>query len=665
MRIGLFSDTYPPNINGVANSTYILRNELVRQGHEVYVVTTYAGMGPAKWNEDHTILQLAGPELKFLYGYVATSPFHYIGFEEVKKLNLDIIHAQTEFGVGLFARICAKNLKIPLVSTYHTTYEDYTHYVNFINSRAVDAIAKKGIAKVSRLYGDFSMEVIAPSEKTKEMLLGYHIRREINVIPTGLEFAQFDPTKEDKEKTKQIRAEYGFHLEDRMVVYVGRLAEEKALDLVIRGFAQALKQGTQIRLLIVGGGPDLESLEKLTKDLGIADSVKLSGPKPATEIADYYRSADAFISASLTETQGMTFIEALASGLPLFARKDDVLNNLLIPEKTGWFFSDENSLAELLQQFTEIPSSRLEEMKKDCLKVVEPFSAKTFGTRVLEVYRNTIEEYHHQYEIIDVQVKDSTVQVYLMSNEKEELRLQVSLDDYYNMGMRRGGVITSKALEDLKEREKAAVAYQRCLRKLAVKDRSRKEIYDWLTMNTECDIATINTIVSKLEDKGYINDERLCASQIAIMRTGLSGRERIIRVLKKRGLPYEMIVEKLDQRPDDEQIAALRYAEKLQNTHKSDSVKKTKSYIRSRMIQQGYAPGLSDQIIDNLDFSANESREEDNLHKCALKAKRKYSRNFSGSELRNRIFRYCAMQGYDYEDIYAALDEMEWNDDEN
>ena len=163
MRIALFTDTYPPQINGVAASTSILRNELEKHGHDVVVVTTYKGSGKHKWDDDHKVLRLAGVQLKFLYGYVMTSPFHVSALEEIRKLNLDVIHAQTEFGVGLFARICAKQLQIPLVSTYHTTYEDYTHYVNFINSRKVDEIAKVGVAKLSRLYGDSSIEVIAPS----------------------------------------------------------------------------------------------------------------------------------------------------------------------------------------------------------------------------------------------------------------------------------------------------------------------------------------------------------------------------------------------------------------------------------------------------------------------------------------------------------------------
>ncbi|MGM9941872.1 MAG: glycosyltransferase [Bulleidia sp.] len=661
MRIGLFTDTYPPYINGVANSTHILRNELVKMGHEVYVVTTYHGIGQHKWNEDHTILQLAGPELKFLYGYVATSPIHLKAQEEVKKLNLDIIHAQTEFGVGIFARICARLMKIPLVSTYHTTYEDYTHYINFINSRTVDNIAKLAVAKLSRLYGDSSMAVIAPSQKTKDMLLGYHVRREISVIPTGLVLDQFSPSHNNPQFTRQLRDQYHVQDDERLIIYVGRLAEEKALDLVIRGFHRAVEQGVKVKLLIVGGGPDFDSLQNLAKEMHCEDHIFLAGPQPAETIADYYRSADAFISASLTETQGMTFIEALASGLPLFARRDEVLENLLYDNRTGWYFTDEDDLCEKLKQFMELTDDTLAAMKQTCIDTVQPYSSDVFGKRVEAVYLKTIEEYRHQYRIDNIRMKDTLVQLYLISNQDEELRLSVSLDDFYEMGMQRDGYLTASQIEELRIREEAALAYQKCIRKLAVKDRTCKEIYDYLTKETNCDINTVNGIVDKLEEQGFLNDTRLCEHQIEFMKKAGLGHDRIVRNLKKRGIPYEMIEECLSGRMDDERENAEKYARKLQLTHRHDSLRKTKEYIRSRMITQGFSSDLAKEVVDNMDFSENLLQEDDNLRRYVLKTYRRLEHKYKGAELRNRIFRACVKQGYQHEDITAVLDELELN----
>lgn len=664
MRIGLFTDTYPPYINGVANSTYILRNELIARGHEVFVVTTYHGHGTHKWNEDHTVLQLAGPELKFLYGYVATSPFHMMAIEEVRKMKLDIIHAQTEFGVGIFARICAKTMKIPLVSTYHTTYEDYTHYVNFINSRTVDTIAKKAVAKLSRLYGDSSMAVIAPSQKTKDMLIGYHVRREITVIPTGLRLDQFSPEHLNADFRRQLREQYHVKDDEKLIIYVGRLAEEKALDLVIRGFDKAIKENAKVKLLIVGGGPDFDSLTELADSLGLAESVFLCGPQPSESVSDYYRSADAFISASLSETQGMTFIEALAAGLPLFARKDEVLEKLLLEDKTGWYFRDEDDLADTLKRFGEMGQEELDAMKDDCLSVVVPYSSSVFGEKVEKVYEKTIEEYHHQFRIDSIKIKDTLVQLYLISNQNEELRLSVSMDDFYEMGMQRDGYLTSSQIEELEIREEAALAYQKCIRRLAVKDRTCKEIYDWLTKETGCEINVINGIVEKLEEQGLLNDERLCIHQIEVMKASGYGHDKIVRNLKKRGIPYEMIEENMESRMDDEEERASKLARKLQFTHHGDSMRKTKEYIKNRLIQQGFSSSLSKDVVEELDFSGNMLLEDDNLRKYALKAYHRYEKKYHGTELRNRVYRACINQGYGYELVTAVLDEMEFIDDE-
>ena len=663
MKIGLFSDTFPPEINGVATSTRILRDALLKHGHEVYVITTYNGDGSEKWDDDGMILRLPGMELKFLYGYVMTSPFHAHAIDEIRKLELDLIHVQTEFGVGIFARLVARQLKIPLVSTYHTTYEDYTHYVNFIHSKTIDALAKKGVAKLSKMYGDSSMQVIAPSVKTKKMLEGYHIRREIDVIPTGLELDRFDPEGFTEENRKDVLSSFGISPDSRVIVYVGRLAQEKALDIVVNGFADAIRQGADVHLLIVGGGPDEERLKKMTEKLQMEDRIHVVGPRDASLVPSIYKSCDAFVSASLSETQGMTFIEALASGLPLFARRDDVLTDLLIPEKTGWFFEDAADLAVKVKEFLKIPRQDVKAMREDCMEVVKKYSSDAFCESVLKVYERAIEQYRHQFSITDVRVRDSVVQVYLISNKKEELRLKISMDDYSNYGLRQGGVITLNSVRELQEKEKAVSAYQGCIRRITYKDRTRRQIYDWLTKKTECNIETINDIVSQLEEKGYIDDRRYCREKIASMKASLKGGDRIIRELVRDGIPMDLATEILAEEPDDENTEnAVRLAEKTISSHKGISSRKMNAVIRKKLIENGYSSETADEVFEQIDLSDVRLREADSLQKCASKAKKRYERKYTGTELRNHVFRYCAAQGFEVEKIYAVLDGMEWKE---
>lgn len=174
MRIGLFADTYTPEINGVVSSIVTLQEGLQELGHEVFVITTHAKLISTKF--ENNVLRLPGIEIKSLYGYVLTTPAHFSAFNIVKSMNLDVIHVHTEFGVGIFGHIMGSMLKLPIVSTYHTTYEDYTHYVNIFNSKTIESLAKKTVMKLSRLYGSHCMAIISPSDKTKEMLERYQIQ---------------------------------------------------------------------------------------------------------------------------------------------------------------------------------------------------------------------------------------------------------------------------------------------------------------------------------------------------------------------------------------------------------------------------------------------------------------------------------------------------------
>ena len=256
MRIGIFTDTYLPDINGVVSSIELTKKGLEKLGHEVFIFATYKGL---KIKREGNLILLPGVEIKKFYGYKIAQPIHLLLIDEIKELNLDIIHAQTEFGVGTFASIVASTLNIPLIRTYHTTYEDYTHYLNFLNSKTIDEALKVVVAKLSKLYGDNCSMVIVPSNKTKQMLLRYEIKTPIEVIPTGLTLDIGDNySLQEIEKLKQ-KYKKDF---DKLLLFVGRIAKEKALDLLLDGFVKVKKENLKIKLLIIGDGPELDELKQ-------------------------------------------------------------------------------------------------------------------------------------------------------------------------------------------------------------------------------------------------------------------------------------------------------------------------------------------------------------------------------------------------------------------
>lgn len=656
MRIGLFTDTYLPEINGVASSVKILETALINMGHDVFVITTKNDFKEIEM--EGNILRLPGIELPFLYGYVLSTPFQINAYNIIKSLNLDIIHAHTEFSIGIFARIISKLLDIPLVSTYHTTYEDYTHYINFVNSKSVDNFAKKMVARLSKLYGDSSVEVISPSIKTKEMLIGYDIRSDIHVIPTGLDLDRF--YNYDENEVIRIRKEFNIN-DELFVIYLGRIAEEKNIELVLKSFELLKKDNIKTKFVIVGAGPGIDDLKKICKTLDIEDIVIFAGKKSGNEVSNYYHSADIFVSASLSETQGLTFIEALASSLPIFAMDKNVLSEVLYDGVNGFYFDDENDLKEKIKEYIKLENK--EELKKNAKESIVKFDSIKFGQEVYSVYLSAIKKYKEMYMIDDIKIINEHVSLFILSPNNEENKVNVSFDTYSTIGIRKGFKISENMYNDLLEEEKRIKAYNSCIKKLAIKDRTKKEIYDFITKNFELDIKSINDIVDRLESKGYIDDYRYANNKISTMKISLFGRNKIIKYLKSKGISYEIIEECLNNSEDDELFNALGYADKYKNSIKNVSIRMKKQKIFNKLIMQGYSTSVAKEAIDHLNLVSDDTLEIENLKKAAIKAKKRYEKTYSGTKLRNSIFRNLYNQGYRSEDIYSVLDEMEWSDE--
>ena len=666
MNIGLFTDTYSPEINGVVSSIVTLKTELEKHGHTVYVITTHSSLLEVEYKD--RILRLPGIELKQLYGYIMTSPIHFTCLNKIKEMKLDVIHAHTEFGVGIFARIVSRYLSIPLVSTYHTTYEDYTHYVNVFHLDPVEKAAKKAVSSLSKMYGDSSVEVISPSYKTKEMLLGYGVKRNIHVIPTGLDVQRFDQSLKDEHQVRLIRKEFGLKDTDLVVLFVGRLAKEKAVDLVIDGFKEISLSGRDdIHFLIVGDGPERSELEAQTSSLGLNHLVHFAGKKMPSEVPQFYHAADVFVSASTTETQGLTFIEALASKLPVFARPDDVLEELVIENETGFLFQDANEFSRKMIDYQELSSDEKERIISNTFRRVEPYDSRIFYQKIMEVYESAVQTYQEYVRVAAVSSKQDDVELKLASSQKE-IKVVLSLDMYMSMNLRLNSVVDPEMLKEILDHQEKVKVYQSALRKLAVKDRTRKEMHDWLSQKAELDSDSVEDIMKRLEEKGYIDDRKYAQSAIVSMKAALIGERRIFHDLKAKGISSELLEEILKEMHEDEhELAnAMRYALKIQNQLKDKSLRKVKLLISQKLYSQGFAQDIAEMVMNSLSFDDEISEQRSVLRNLASKAKKRYEKKYHGVELRNRVFRYCSSQGFEIEDIYLVLSEMEWeNHDEN
>lgn len=660
MIIGLFSDTYTPEINGVVSSIVTLQQGLEAAGHTVYIITTHSSLMHISY--ENRVLRLPGIELKQIYGYVLSSPLHIRAYGVIKEMNLDIIHAHTEFGIGIFARVVSRLLHLPLVITYHTTYEDYTHYVNVFNSKAFEKVARKTVSQLSRVYIDTSDAIISPSSKTKTMLLGYGVKKDIHVVPTGLDLERFNPNHSSPQDIMALRSKLQIQEGRHIILYVGRIAREKSIDLVIQGFSKIDQNACPSHLIIVGGGPEEENLKKLAKELSISQLVSFVGKKPALEVPIYYHAAEAFVSASLTETQGMTFVEAFASHCPVFARPDDVLKELIREEETGYFFDTADMFAQKVQRHFELPESERNLMRQRVAHDAAPYERKNFIEKVMSVYRKALEDVNESMTLKSVLHNNDVVECAFIGRGERELTILVGAETFVKKGLRKGNTVNKSTIDELMSDEQFVKAYQACIRKLATKDRTIKEMYDYLTSNTTLSIREINTLIEHLEGKGYLNDLSYAQSMVSSLQGLLQGKNKIIQNLRKKGIPQAIIDQVIAQDKMENEVAqAIAWATKIKPTIHDRSLRASKQLLTQKMMHQGYDFNVIEVVMQSLNFADEEKTELENLRKAALKAKKRYASKYNGTALRNATFSYLDHQGYSLDDIYIILNEMEWN----
>lgn len=390
MKIALLTDTYPPFINGVSTSCYNLVQILKKHGNEVLVVTPQHTDGPLEIKDG--VVYVPGIELKKIYGYRITKLYSPKVFQIIRDFHPDVIHNQTDSTIGQFAKIVANKLKAPIIYTYHTSYEDYTYYATH---GYFDRLAKRIIRTYTINVADNTTEFITPSYKTMQYLRYAGSDIYINIIPTGINFDLFGDDKVDFVRQQSFKAEHGIKPETKVFLILGRVAKEKSMDFSLKCLAlyHSRHPEQDIKIIFVGGGPQLKELKELVKTLGIEDIIDFIGPVLASEVPFYYHIADIYTSASLTETQGLTFMEAMASKTIVLARFDTNLAETIIDNETGFFFQDAEDFVIKVERIFAMKSSELAHIKEAAIKICDTYSLEKFYDRIMEVYRRAIRKH--------------------------------------------------------------------------------------------------------------------------------------------------------------------------------------------------------------------------------------------------------------------------------
>lgn len=390
MNIGLFTDTYFPQVSGVATSIKTLRDQLEKQGHQVYIFTTTDPKVDTNVYERNIFRFTSIPFVSFTDRRIAVSGFIRAA-QIAKELNLDIVHTQTEFSLGWMGKFVAKSLKIPLIHTYHTMYEDYLHYV--ANGKLLKPYHVKQMMRAFCYHID---GVIAPSERVKNSIRGYGIEVPIRIIPTGVNLEQY----QRENHRDEWRDSLGYDKFTPILLSLSRLAYEKNIQEVIKSLPAILKEVPSAQLLIVGDGPARTSLENQVHDLGLDNNVQFTGEINNDEVYRFYQSADLFVSASDSESQGLTYIEALASHLKVVAKSGVYTDALLDDKSLGQTFETEAQLVQAIKDYIEHPNAYDDPKPRE--KKLYEISADYFGKQVVDYYNVAISS-HTDLEVEEIE----------------------------------------------------------------------------------------------------------------------------------------------------------------------------------------------------------------------------------------------------------------------
>ena len=383
MRVGIFTDSYLPYINGVSTSVLMLKESLEKLGHEVFIVTVNPDKIKYEFEEDGKVIRLPGIPIG-IYDYRLTGIYPLRVINKIRKWKLDVIHSQTEFGVGTFARVISSQFRIPIVHTYHTYYEDYTYY---ITKGHFDKTSKKVVRELANFYCDKSIdELIVPTKKIYDVFKEkYKFKRNVNIIPTGLEIERFYKTNFKDNEIKELKSKYNINENDFVLLFVGRIAKEKNIDLLINNMIDNKK----LKLVIIGDGPDINFYKDLVKKNKLENRIIFVGKIPYKDIPIYYQLGKVFVTASTSETQGLTVIEALASSLPVLAINDESFRNVIINSENGFIFNNEEEYKNIVNKIIN-DDKLLNEMSNKALASSLKYSSDNFAKSVLEVYNKAI-----------------------------------------------------------------------------------------------------------------------------------------------------------------------------------------------------------------------------------------------------------------------------------
>lgn len=379
MHIAHFTNTYHPVISGVVRSVATFRQSLIDLGHLVFI---FAQDDEQYEDTEPFVFRYPVLDLPMMHDFPLTIPFSPFVEKLLPSLKLDVIHTHHPFLLGHSAARAATDLNLPLVFTFHTRYQEYSHYIP-MEQRAV----KWQIGQVISDYMRHCQHIVVPSESMRHLLAEeYGVTEHITIVPTGI---NTQPYLDADRQTVRQKQGWG---DDKVLISIGRLAQEKNWTTLLTAAIQVMQKHSNVRLVLIGDGDERQSLEEQAQNAGLANRIEFTGRLPFSDVPGYLKAADLFCFASVTETQGLVIMEAMAAGLPIVAVKATGTSDEVTSGQEGLLTPDDSqALAQAIEQVIN-DVSLLQRFKETVKQKAETFDALLQAKKLVAVYEQASED---------------------------------------------------------------------------------------------------------------------------------------------------------------------------------------------------------------------------------------------------------------------------------
>jgi len=423
MKILMMTNTYTPMVGGIEQSIHSFTLEFEKLGHEVVIVAPECAGAPP---DEVGVIRLRAIQKFNHSNFSIALPMSSLLPELMKKFMPDIIHCHHPFWMGDIALRLSSQSRVPLVFTYHTMFEQHMHYLPIPNEGI-----KHFIIELFAGYANLANQVIVPSESVRAILLNRGVKTPIEVVPTGVDLRKFS-----QGDGNIIRKRLGIPLNAVVAGCVSRLVLEKNLEFLSRSVAGYLKKESKAHFLLVGEGPLKDLIKKIYKEEGAEKRLHLTGVLKGQDLVDCYHAMDIFTFASLSETQGIVLVEAMAAGVPVVAVDAPGIREVVKDGYNGRLIFGENqdNFSKAVAWCLNQPPGEFKRMKENAKATTKEFTADLCAKKMLKVYQ-------------DVMIKEY-VSSDLKNSAWESLsgRLKSEWGMFKNMMQAGGAAITEKAI---------------------------------------------------------------------------------------------------------------------------------------------------------------------------------------------------------------------------